>query len=81
MAELLAIALFTKATQLEKINPTRNYQIYKFALHYKSKVGVKPQAKIGTYYIDRTKEYKEKYPDKNILKVTEEQKVKCSYNN
>lgn len=52
----------------------------KFTLESKSDVGVKPQHKIGTYYIDRTKEYQEKYLDKNISKVTEEQKVECIYN-
>lgn len=53
---------------------------YKFSLESKTDVGVKPQHKIGTYYIDRTKEYQEKYPDKNISKVIEEQKVECIYN-
>ncbi len=53
---------------------------YKFNLKFKSDVGVKPQNKIGTYSIDRTKEYQEKYPGKYIEKVIEEQNVECIYN-
>lgn len=64
---------FTTKSGVEK------YQ-YKFSLQSKSDIGVKPQQKSGTYSIDRTKEYQEKYPDKNIKKVIEEQKVKCIYN-
>jgi hypothetical protein len=77
-------------TTYKFINETQDYEfivklseeryLYKFTLHYKSDVGVKPQHKIGTYYIDRTKEYQEKYPDKNILEVKEEQSVECYYN-
>lgn len=50
---------------------------YKFSLQYKSGLGVVPQHKIGIYSKDRTVEYKEKYPDKNIVKVSEEYKVEC----
>lgn len=79
-----------KSTIYKFIEETQEYEFtvkpseevkyrYKFSLESKSDVGVKPQHKIGTYYIDRTKEYQEKYPDKNISKVTEEQKVECYY--
>lgn len=79
-----------KSTIYRFIKETQEYEfttksgeekyLYKFSLQSKSDVGVKPQQKSGTYSIDRTKEYQEKYPDKNIKKVIEEQKVKCVYN-
>ena len=50
---------------------------YKFSLQHKSNLGIVPQHKIGIYSKDRTAEYKEKYPDKNIVKVSEEYKVEC----
>lgn len=54
--------------------------LYTFTLKTKSDVGIIPQHKVGIYATDRTKEYQEKYPDKNIYKVIEEQEVECYYN-
>jgi hypothetical protein len=54
-------------------------QLYTFSIQYKSDIGVYPQHKIGTYYIDRTTEYRAKYPEKNISRILEEYKVECRY--
>jgi len=80
-----------RALNFSFINPTKEYefsdrktdgekQLYTFSLQYKSDIGVIPQHKIGIYSIDRTTEYKAKYPKKNISRVLEEYKVECWYN-
>lgn len=88
-ARLVSIVNKSKYTIYKFIKETQDYEftlksgeekyLYKFTLQHKSDVGVNPQHKIGTYAIDKTKEYQEKYPDKNIQKVTEEQIVECYY--
>lgn len=52
---------------------------YSFCLLFVSNVGIIPQHKRGIFWIDRTKEYQDKYPDKNIRKITEEYRVECWY--
>lgn len=74
---------FIKETQhyeFSLVKPRERKYLYQFDLHFKSPVGIMPQHKIGSFCIDKTKEYQEKYPDKNVWRVTEQQYVECYYN-
>lgn len=81
----------SKTTHYKFIKETQDYEfslekpldrkyLYKFTLHYESDMGIMPYHKIGSYSVDKTKEYQEKYPDKNVWRVTEQQYVECEYN-
>lgn len=70
----------TKEYEFSDKKTDKKKQLYTFSLQSKSDIGIIPQHKIGIYYIDRTTEYRAKYPERNISKVLEEYKVECWYN-
>jgi len=74
---------FIKNTREYEFTPKKNDEeqyLYKFEPLFMSEVGsVGSQHKIGIYYVDKTQEYKKKFPNRNVTKVTEEQKVECYY--